>query len=152
MRIFVNQIGYRPEDRKTAVLNTKDKVDFETFSLVDDISGQTVYEGALKYAGKVARWNRGYFYTIDFSLFSRTGDYHLEAGEARSFSFEIGTCILDFEMMMNTVYYFRSQRDVGEWEAQDKNVMFQDQRPERIGRLVRCDRRLWDSSFASYSL
>ena len=132
MRIFVNQIGYRPEDRKTAVLNTKDKVDFETFSLVDDISGQTVYEGALKYAGKVARWNRGYFYTIDFSLFSRTGDYHLEAGEARSFSFEIGTCILDFEMMMNTVYYFRSQRDVGEWEAQDKNVMFQDQRPERI--------------------
>ena len=63
---------------------------------------------------------------------SRTGDYHLEAGEARSFSFEIGTCILDFEMMMNTVYYFRSQRDVGEWEAQDKNVMFQDQRPERI--------------------
>ena len=67
MRIFVNQIGYRPEDRKTAVLNTKDKVDFETFSLVDDISGQTVYEGALKYAGKVARWNRCLLYTSEIA-------------------------------------------------------------------------------------
>lgn len=132
MRIFVNQIGYRPGDPKRAVLNTAGRVDFRTFRLIDEATGETVYQGPLCEAGEVARWDRGYFYTLDFSDFTRLGEYHLCAGDACSFPFEIGTCILDFEMMMNTVYYFRGQRDVGEWEAQDKNVMFQDQRPERI--------------------
>jgi len=132
MRIYVNQIGYRPQDAKTAVLNTDAKIDWEKFSLLDGSSGQVVYEGPLVYAGEVARWNKGSFYTIDFSPYAQEGSYYIRAVDAVSFPFEIRACILDFEMMMNTVYYFRSQRDVGEWEAQDKNVMFQDQRPERV--------------------
>lgn len=132
MRIYVNQIGYRFCDPKTAVLNTAEPVDWKRFRLIDEATGETVYEGELRYAGEVARWNRGHFYTIDFSAFTRLGEYHLRAGDARSFPFAIDSGILDFEMMMNTTYYFRGQRDVGEWEAQDKNVMFQDQRPERI--------------------
>lgn len=132
MKIYVNQIGYRPEDPKIAVLNTPTKLDVPSFQLIDEITGETVFEGTPSYTGEVARWNRGHFYTIDFSDFITLGEYHLQAGEAASFPFEIGTCILDFEMMMNSIYYFRSQRDVGEWEAQDKHVMFQDQRPERV--------------------
>jgi len=132
MRINVNQIGYRPEDVKTAVLNTKSKRDLEMFSLIDSVSGQVVYEDTIEYAGEVANWNRGFFYKIDFTSFTEEGRFYLKVGDAVSFPFEIRACILDFEMMMNTVYYFRSQRDVGEWEAQDKNVMFQDQRPERV--------------------
>ena len=132
MRINVNQIGYRPEDVKTAVLNTKSKRDLEMFSLIDSVSGQVVYEDTIEYAGEVANWNRGFFYKIDFTSFAEEGRFYLKVGDAVSFPFEIRACILDFEMMMNTVYYFRSQRDVGEWEAQDKNVMFQDQRPERV--------------------
>lgn len=132
MRIYVNQIGYRPEDVKTAVLNTERKLDLGKFSLVDNSSGQVVYEDTIEYAGEIARWNKGFFYKIDFTPFIREGRFYLKAGDAVSFPFEVRACILDFEMMMNNVYYFRSQRDVGEWEAQDKNVMFQDQRPERI--------------------
>lgn len=132
MRIFVNQIGYRPQDVKTAVLNTASKLDLKKFRLLESESGQIVYEGRPEYVGEVARWNKGHFYQIDFTPFSTTGSYYLTSGDARSFPFEIQACILDFQMMMNTVYYFRSQRDVGEWEAQDKHVMFQDQRPERI--------------------
>ena len=132
MSIYVNQIGYRPEDVKIAILNTESEKDMEKFCVVDSISHEEVWEGKGEYAGEVARWNRGHFYKLDFTSFDAEGRYHLKIGDSVSFPFEIRKCILDFEMMMNTVYYFRSQRDVGEWGAQDKNVMFQDQRPERI--------------------
>jgi len=132
MRIFVNQIGYRPKDVKTAILNTKSKQDLSNFCIIDNTSEKTVFEGAIEYAGEVANWKKGHFYKLDFSAFSGQGQFYIKVEDAVSFPFEIRTCILDFEMMMNTVYYFRGQRDVGEWEAQDKNVMFQDQRPERI--------------------
>jgi len=132
MRICANQIGYRPQDVKTAVLNTDAKRDIKKFRLLDCLSDRAVYEGAVVYAGEVARWNKGFFYTMDFTPFAGEGRFYLRAGDAVSFPFEIRACILDFEMMMNTVYYFRGQRDVGEWEAQDQNAMFQDRRPERV--------------------
>lgn len=132
MHIFVNQIGYRPQDCKTAVLSTERQENIKGFEIVECRTEHTVYEGDVRPMGTVARWNRGYFYQLDFSSFEMQGRFFIRIGNAASYAFEIRPYILDFEMMMNAVYYFRSQRDVGEWEAQDQHVMFQDQRPERI--------------------
>lgn len=132
MRIFINQIGYRPQDIKTAVVSTEAMENIQRFKIVDCRLNCVVYEGGVRPVGAVARWDQGYFYQIDFTPFREVGRFSITVGTAASYSFEIHPYILDFEMMMNAVYYFRGQRDVGEWEAQDKHVMFQDQRPERI--------------------
>ena len=132
MRIFVNQIGYRPQDCKTAVISTEVKQEIKTFQVIERRTDCVVHEGAVQPMGTVARWNCGYFYQIDFTPFQKIGRFSIRVDHTFSYSFEIHPYILDFEMMMNTVYYFRGQRDAGEWEAQDKHVMFQDQRPLRI--------------------
>lgn len=100
--------------------------------MLDCKTEHVVYTGSIQPVGPVARWNMGFYYQLDFTPFQATGRFVIQVADTVSYSFEIHPYILDFEMMMNSVYYFRSQRDVGEWEAQDRHVMFQDQRPERI--------------------
>lgn len=132
MDIYTNQIGYRPNDCKTIVIGTDVQQNIPFFQIINSRTNALAYSGRVEAMGTVAHWNRGYFYRADFSDFQQPGCYHVQIDDDVSYPFEIHPYLLDFEMMMNTIYYFRAQRDVGEWEAQDKHVMFQDQRPERI--------------------
>lgn len=88
-RIIFSTTGYTPDSRKTAIINV-DKHD-GTFKLIDYTTSQAVYEG------KVNPENTGIgsFETIDFTGFTRQGQYQIRVGDVTSRPFYINRNIWD---------------------------------------------------------
>lgn len=118
MRILTNHIGYEQDGFKRAVLQAEAACNAGTFRLVDYKNGQVVYTGACEAIGEVARWNKGYFYTLKFHDIHQSGEYYLEAdtnnGVVRSFPFQIRKNVLGYQTLSDVGYYFKAQRDSGE--------------------------------------
>lgn len=75
--INLNQIGYRPNDRKVAVVSNNNGVD--TYQVLDG-SGNTVYSGKLK----TQQWDKSSNSLVqyaDFSMFTEPGSYVLVCGD-----------------------------------------------------------------------
>lgn len=66
-RIFVNQAGYRPHSKKTAVMNFP----CESFRIID-LNGTCRYEGKAVWFGDDKN-SRDTVYEADFSAFSKKG-------------------------------------------------------------------------------
>ncbi|WP_346238678.1 glycoside hydrolase family 9 protein [Niabella insulamsoli] len=85
--IRINQMGYRPGDVKTAVLVTKGRGSFPGFSLIEQATGQEVYQGVCKkygaYGPFVGSWR------LDFSSVKAKGLFYLKAGDVQSTAFRI---------------------------------------------------------------
>lgn len=131
MQILTNHMGYLSGDYKKAVFQGEESVSVHSFCLAD-ADGNVVYRGEAEKCGSVARWNTGYYWTMDFSDFVQEGQYviRLETSEGmvRSFPFDITGRFQDMRMLNAVSYYFKAQRSTGEWAHKDSNLPFRGQR------------------------
>ncbi|MCG9230790.1 glycoside hydrolase family 9 protein [Vibrio diabolicus] len=123
MLLLTNHIGYEHLGPKKAIVQTEQPhLSSYTAQLICATSEQTVATFAVEEQGKVANWHQGYFYLIDFSSFTDSGDYFLQVEDTRSSSFTIGEHILLNQTLSDVIHYFKSQRCGGIFDQQDRQV------------------------------
>ncbi|MCG9618527.1 glycoside hydrolase family 9 protein [Vibrio diabolicus] len=123
MLLLTNHIGYEHLGPKKAIVQTEQPhLSSYTAQLICATSEQTVATFAVEEQGKVANWHQGYFYLIDFSSFTDSGDYFLQVEDTRSSSFTIGEHILLDQTLSDVIHYFKSQRCGGVFDQQDRQV------------------------------
>ncbi|NAW81912.1 chitobiase [Vibrio sp. V43_P6S15P86] len=123
MLLLTNHIGYEHLGPKKAIVQTEQPhLSSYTAQLICATTEQTVATFAVEEQGKVANWHQGYFYLIDFSSFTDSGDYFLQVEDTRSSSFTIGEHILLDQTLSDVIHYFKSQRCGGVFDQQDRQV------------------------------
>jgi len=126
MNIFVNHIGYRPEDRKCAVLEGPSFLEKSEVLVINRCSGEQVFRGNPGQKGGVDQWKNWNFLTFDFSCLTVPGQYFLllqdEGIYIKSETFEIKEEILSSKTMSDLLFYFKSMRCSGDYERQDHTV------------------------------
>lgn len=123
MQLLTNHIGYERLGPKKAIIQTEQPhLSSYTAQLICATSEQTVATFAVEEQGKVANWHQGYFYLIDFSSFTTSGDYFLQVEDTRSFSFIVGEHILLYQTLSDVIHYFKSQRCGGIFDQQDRQL------------------------------
>ncbi|EGR0924352.1 chitobiase [Vibrio parahaemolyticus] len=123
MLLLTNHIGYERLGPKKAIIQTEQPhLSSYTAQLICATSEQTVATFAVEEQGKVANWHQGYFYLIDFSSFTDSGDYFLQVEDSRSSSFTVGEHILLEQTLSDVIHYFKSQRCGGVFDQQDRQV------------------------------
>lgn len=86
--IRINQMGYLPQSVKVAVFISDESTDLHQFQLVDAISNKVVFESLpVSYDG--SKWGMKSAARLNFSKFSKEGNYYLKAGNSRSAEFTI---------------------------------------------------------------
>ncbi|WP_029840704.1 glycoside hydrolase family 9 protein [Vibrio parahaemolyticus] len=123
MLLLTNHIGYERLGPKKAIIQTEQPhLSSYTAQLICASSEQTVATFAVEEQGKVANWHQGYFYLIDFSSFTDSGDYFLQVEDSRSSYFTVGEHILLNQTLSDVIHYFKSQRCGGVFDQQDRQV------------------------------
>ncbi|MCE3218499.1 chitobiase [Vibrio diabolicus] len=123
MLLLTNHIGYEHLGPKKAIVQTEQPhLSSYTAQLICATSEQTVATFAVEEQGKVANWHQGYFYLIDFSSFTDSGDYFLQVEDSRSSYFTVGEHILLDQTLSDVIHYFKSQRCGGVFDQQDRQV------------------------------
>ncbi|MDL2017429.1 glycoside hydrolase family 9 protein [Vibrio parahaemolyticus] len=123
MLLLTNHIGYERLGPKKAIIQTEQPhLSSYTAQLICATSEQTVATFAVEEQGKVANWHQGYFYLIDFSSFTDSGDYFLQVEDSRSSYFTVGEHILLDQTLSDVIHYFKSQRCGGVFDQQDRQV------------------------------
>ncbi|EOX4942354.1 glycoside hydrolase family 9 protein [Vibrio alginolyticus] len=123
MLLLTNHIGYERLGPKKAIIQTEQPhLSSYTAQLICATSEQTVATFAVEEQGKVANWHQGYFYLIDFSSFTTSGDYFLHVEDTRSSSFIVGEHILLDQTLSDVIHYFKSQRCGGIFDQQDRQL------------------------------
>lgn len=123
MLLLTNHIGYERLGPKKAIIQTEQPhLSSYTAQLICATSEQTVATFAVEEQGKVANWHQGYFYLIDFSSFTDSGDYFLQVEDLRSSYFTVGEHILLNQTLSDVIHYFKSQRCGGVFDQQDRQV------------------------------
>ncbi|KOF46786.1 chitobiase [Vibrio parahaemolyticus] len=123
MLLLTNHIGYERLGPKKAIIQTEQPhLSSYTAQLICATSEQTMATFAVEEQGKVANWHQGYFYLIDFSSFTDSGDYFLQVEDSRSSSFTVGEHILLDQTLSDVIHYFKSQRCGGVFDQQDRQV------------------------------
>src|SRR5678815_3389247 len=87
--IVVNQIGYTPDDPKTAVLIAESAPSEMTFSVVDTASGASVFSGTLADDSGASNDQYQHTYALDFSDVHTRGNYRIDAAGVSSPAFQI---------------------------------------------------------------
>lgn len=91
--IYINQVGYLPDDTKTVVFSGDDLDD--AFEVIDVKSGKSVYEGTLSTPAKNRNTNR-IEAVGDFSSVTTPGTYKIVAEKTgESYEFEIANDVYD---------------------------------------------------------
>ncbi|EPR3584317.1 glycoside hydrolase family 9 protein [Vibrio alginolyticus] len=120
---LTNHIGYERLGPKKAIIQTEQPhLSSYTAQLICATSEQTVATFAVEEQGKVANWHQGYFYLIDFSSFTTSGDYFLQVEDTRSSSFIVGEHILLDQTLSDVIHYFKSQRCGWIFDQQDRQL------------------------------
>lgn len=126
MNIFVNHMGYNPEDRKRAVIEGPATLEKETILLIDRKTGETVFSGSPRQSGPVDRWKNWNFLTYDFSTLDKPGQYYLliaaDGHFIKSETFEIRGNILLDDSVSDLLFYFKSMRSSGGYDRRDSGV------------------------------
>ncbi len=123
MLLLTNHIGYERLGPKKAIIQTEQPhLSSYTAQLICATSEQTVATFAVEEQGKVASWHQGYFYLIDFSSFTDSGDYFLQVEDSRSSYFTVDEHILLNQTLSDVIHYFKSQRCGGVFDQQDRQV------------------------------
>ncbi len=123
MLLLTNHIGYERLGPKKAIIQTEQPhLSSYTAQLICATSEQTVATFTVEEQSKVANWHQGYFYLIDFSSFTDSGDYFLQVEDSRSSYFTVGEHILLNQTLSDVIHYFKSQRCGGVFDQQDRQV------------------------------
>ena len=106
--IFINQLGYRPHDKKNLVVSKEAKGEAKEFSVCQKADGKVVFSASLYEAAEDPQSGSGYF-TGNFSAVKAEGDYYVSVGAGRSFDFKISDKVYD-EVTLSTLKYFTDSR------------------------------------------
>jgi len=106
--IFINQIGYRPLDIKTVFVSNKQKGKEDFFSICRCSDHSVVFKEALIQASQDSESGDLYF-TGDFSSLQASGQYYIEIGGQKSFTFKISDNIYN-DLLISTLKYFTDSR------------------------------------------
>ncbi len=106
MNINLNQVGFLPKSRKTAVCRTANPG--ETYEIVDISNGNTVYSGKFSEAISAVASDETVC-VADFSDFVTQGKYTLVKGEDKSYEFVIDEKVYD-ELLNKSFVFLYSQR------------------------------------------
>ena len=92
--VNINQIGYRPDDEKRAVIRDSNKGD-RTFEVIDPSTGETVYKGEVTPGSQLGSSGDNVCYA-DFSGLSKPGTYKIVTDKSgSSFEFSIADGVYD---------------------------------------------------------
>lgn len=126
-KILINHMGYGSTDGKRAVYQGYKDDRAGGFAIVD-AGGAKVFAGTAKECGPVARWNTGYYWTMDFSALTAQGTYVIELnttdGLVTSEPFEVCGDLRRMRLISGLLYYFKAQRASGEWDYEDARLGF----------------------------
>ncbi len=106
--IRTNQIGFFPDDLKTAVVLSKINLKDKPFFILDNSSNKIKFEGSVVDSPSVyGTFN--FCYEIDFSKLNTTGTYKIKLENNESYPFQIGNSI--FNNVRDSVsLFFKAQR------------------------------------------
>lgn len=106
--IFINQIGYLPDDSKIAFVTEKCKGEAESFSLFSADENKEIFSGKL-YAAKEDSSVGEPVYIADFSSVSKCGDYYILINKNKSFNFKIAENVYN-QIFNSSLKYFTDSR------------------------------------------
>ncbi len=106
--IRLNQIGFTPEDYKSALILSNEELGAAGFGIIDASTGKNVLKGNLVPAGTgYASFNHAY--KADFTELKTGGNYYLSINGSRSNPFSIGRAL--FKPLVDSLLaFFRVQR------------------------------------------
>ena len=106
--IRINQLGYMPNARKTAVFFSNEAVSIDRFYLFSSLTGEKVFEASAE-AADASIWGMKSAYRLDFSRYAEEGGFFLQAGHTNSPSFRIAADVYQgtADFVLN---YMRQQR------------------------------------------
>ncbi|HSU24374.1 MAG TPA: glycoside hydrolase family 9 protein, partial [Pyrinomonadaceae bacterium] len=107
--IRINQVGYLPADKKTAIAFSKAPIS-GAFTVKDSTTTQTVFSGTLRPAAR-SEWGGGfpYNYALDFSNLRSPGRFTIEAAGTVSGNFQIG----EYPAYQEDLLFFMRQQRCG---------------------------------------
>jgi len=111
-RVYVNQVGYLPQEAKRAVIPADGPVAGSAFCLVaDDVIPEVHYRGALtEYSDTKPQDGYAHYFFADFSDFTRPGRYRVRLSDgALSYPFTIGKDLYG-RLLPLILRYFDMQR------------------------------------------
>jgi endoglucanase len=106
--IRTNQIGFLPEELKTAIILSKTDLLGKTFFILEDSSSEIKFEGKIKDSPSVYG-SFNYCYEIDFSNLSTKGKYKIKLSDTESYPFQIGNSIFN-DIRDSLSLFFKAQR------------------------------------------
>jgi endoglucanase len=106
--IRLNQLGFMPDDIKSAVILSSSDIGGKKIQIVN-MAGRRVSLSCDIALSKNGYGNFPYSYRIDFSSVKEPGSYCIECGQARSFVFKIGNNIYD-SVADSLLQFFRVER------------------------------------------
>nr|MBP9582226.1 glycoside hydrolase family 9 protein [Ignavibacterium sp.] len=106
--IRTNQVGFLPQDVKTAVVLSKSNLNGKQFFVVENKSNEIKFKGSVKDSPSV--YGNFYFcYEIDFSSLTTNGNYKVKLLDVESHPFEVDNSI--FNNVRDTLsLFFKAQR------------------------------------------
>jgi len=134
-KILINHLGYYPEGPKKAVISTQegDQV-ADKFTVKNYETKEEVLTGKINKSGGVKEWKNWVFWTIDFSEVKKENKYYIEAkvngNKLLSHPFKVKSNLLARYTLSDVIYYFKSERAVGQFKKADSKVPFEDN-PEK---------------------
>ena len=133
--VLVNHVGYDCRAAKKAVIVAPEAAALERFKLLDE-SGREVLAGTVRRAGAVPGWQGRFFWSADFSGCRRSGVFRLvvsgPAVRIASAPFAIRAGLLADTCLSDILFYFKSQRSSGAYDAFDRHVPFFGGRPGTV--------------------
>lgn len=106
--IRTNQIGFFPDDLKTAVVLSKINLKDRPFYIFDNNSSEIKFEGSVIDSPSVYG-NYNFCYEIDFSKLNSTGTYKIKLEDNESYPFQIGNSIFN-NVRDSLSLFFKAQR------------------------------------------
>lgn len=106
--IRTNQVGFLPEDLKTAVILSKTNLAGKPFYILENSSSEIKFEGSITDSASVYG-NFNFCYEIDFTILNTVGRYKLKLLDTESYPFEIGNSIFN-NVRDSLSLFFKAQR------------------------------------------
>ncbi len=106
--IRTNQIGFFPDDLKTAVILSKTNLQGKPFYILENNSSEIKFEGSVADSPSVYG-NFNFCYEIDFSSLNTTGTYKIKLADTESYQFQIGNLIFN-NVRDSLSLFFKAQR------------------------------------------
>lgn len=106
--IRLNQVGFLPEDIKTAIVMTNNKLERVKFSVYKISNKNPVYAGA----ATLKNFRSGkfkYIYELEFTGLKEPGRYYLMVGGEKSYPFKVGKWVYN-EVVDSLLQFFKVQR------------------------------------------